>query len=111
MTETFYEVLRRQGITRRSFLQFCSLTAASLGLGANGAPDALGALATSGIGAAGSATPTITTATSANIDCVITAKAKLAPALKNNWDQQAHEAPDEAVRRQVRAGRPGTSST
>ncbi len=33
MTETFYEVLRRQGITRRSFLKFCSLTAASLGLG------------------------------------------------------------------------------
>ncbi len=33
MTETFYEVLRRQGISRRSFLKFCSLTAASLGLG------------------------------------------------------------------------------
>jgi hydrogenase small subunit len=31
--ETFYEVLRRQGITRRSFLKFCSLTATSLGLG------------------------------------------------------------------------------
>jgi hydrogenase small subunit len=37
MTETFYDLLRRQGVTRRSFLQFCSLTAASLGLGANGA--------------------------------------------------------------------------
>ena len=33
MTETFYEVLRRQGITRRSFMKFCSLTATSLGLG------------------------------------------------------------------------------
>jgi hydrogenase small subunit len=31
--ETFYEVIRRQGITRRSFTKFCSLTAASLGLG------------------------------------------------------------------------------
>jgi len=30
--ETFYEVMKRQGITRRSFLKFCSLTAASLGL-------------------------------------------------------------------------------
>ena len=33
MTETFYDVMRRQGITRRSFLKFCSLTASSLGLG------------------------------------------------------------------------------
>ena len=32
-TETFYDVIRRQGITRRSFLKFCSLTATSLGLG------------------------------------------------------------------------------
>ncbi len=31
--ETFYDVLRRQGISRRSFLKFCSLTAAALGLG------------------------------------------------------------------------------
>ena len=31
-TETFYDVMRRQGITRRSFLKFCSLTAATLGL-------------------------------------------------------------------------------
>ncbi|MCA9625440.1 MAG: hydrogenase small subunit, partial [Myxococcales bacterium] len=31
--ETFYELIRRQGITRRSFLEFVSLTAASLGLG------------------------------------------------------------------------------
>jgi hydrogenase small subunit len=30
--ETFYDVIRRQGISRRSFLEFCSLTAASLGL-------------------------------------------------------------------------------
>jgi Ni,Fe-hydrogenase I small subunit len=33
MTETFYEVMRKQGITRRSFLKYCSLTAAALGLG------------------------------------------------------------------------------
>ncbi|MDD3518208.1 MAG: hydrogenase small subunit [Chromatiales bacterium] len=33
MKETFYEVMRRQGITRRSFLKYCSLTAASLGMG------------------------------------------------------------------------------
>jgi len=33
MIETFYEVMRRQGITRRSFLKYCSLTAAALGLG------------------------------------------------------------------------------
>jgi len=32
MGETFYDLLRRQGITRRSFLKYCSLTAASLGL-------------------------------------------------------------------------------
>ena len=31
--ETFYDVMRRQSISRRSFLKFCSLTAASLGLG------------------------------------------------------------------------------
>lgn len=30
--ETFYSVIRRQGITRRSFHKFCSLTATSLGL-------------------------------------------------------------------------------
>jgi hydrogenase small subunit len=33
MTETFDEVLRRQGITRRSFMKFCSLTASTRGLG------------------------------------------------------------------------------
>ncbi|MDO9709332.1 hydrogenase small subunit [Paracraurococcus lichenis] len=30
--ETFYDVIRRQGISRRSFQKFCALTAASLGL-------------------------------------------------------------------------------
>lgn len=30
--ETFYDIIRRQGISRRSFNKFCSLTAASLGL-------------------------------------------------------------------------------
>jgi hydrogenase small subunit len=39
MTETFYDVMRRQGITRRSFLKFCSLTAAALGLGPSFAPE------------------------------------------------------------------------
>ncbi|MCW8950390.1 MAG: twin-arginine translocation signal domain-containing protein, partial [Sedimenticola sp.] len=38
MTETFYEVMRRQGITRRSFLKYCSLTASALGLGPAFAP-------------------------------------------------------------------------
>jgi len=33
MVETFYEVMRRQGITRRSFIKYCSLTATALGLG------------------------------------------------------------------------------
>src|SRR5664279_3421687 len=37
MTETYYELMRRQGISRRSFLKFCSLTAASLGLSDAGA--------------------------------------------------------------------------
>ncbi len=32
MAETFYEVMRRQGISRRSFLKFCGLTAAAMGL-------------------------------------------------------------------------------
>jgi len=31
--ESFYDVIRRQGVTRRSFSKFCSLTAASLGFG------------------------------------------------------------------------------
>lgn len=30
--ETFYQAMRQQGVTRRSFLKFCSLTATSLGL-------------------------------------------------------------------------------
>jgi hydrogenase small subunit len=37
-TETFYDVFRKQGISRRSFTKFCSLTAASLGLGPSFAP-------------------------------------------------------------------------
>jgi hydrogenase small subunit len=41
MTETFYEVMRRQGISRRSFLKYCSLTAAALGL----APEFAGKIA------------------------------------------------------------------
>ncbi|MDH4189725.1 MAG: hydrogenase small subunit [Betaproteobacteria bacterium] len=46
MTETFYELLRRQGITRRSFLKYCSLTAASLGLAPSLAPTIAQALET-----------------------------------------------------------------
>ena len=30
--ESFYDVMRRQGISRRSLLKYCSLTATSLGL-------------------------------------------------------------------------------
>lgn len=30
--ETFYEAMRRHGISRRSFLKFCAITATSLGL-------------------------------------------------------------------------------
>lgn len=32
-TETFYDAMRRQGVSRRDFLKFCTVTAASLGLG------------------------------------------------------------------------------
>jgi hydrogenase small subunit len=46
MTETFYDVLRRQGISRRSFLKFCSLTATSLGLGSAYAPQIAHAMET-----------------------------------------------------------------
>ncbi|MDO4938073.1 MAG: hydrogenase small subunit, partial [Sutterellaceae bacterium] len=46
MFETQYEALRRQGISRRSFLQFCSLTAASLGLGSAGAQEIAEAMQT-----------------------------------------------------------------
>ena len=46
MAETQYEALRRQGVSRRSFLQFCSLTAASLGLGSAGAKDIATAMQT-----------------------------------------------------------------
>jgi hydrogenase small subunit len=44
--ETTYEVMRRQGITRRSFAKFCSLTAASLGLGEAGAQQIMTAMQT-----------------------------------------------------------------
>lgn len=40
-TESFYAAMRRQGISRRAFLKFCSLTAASLGL----APSLVGRIA------------------------------------------------------------------
>lgn len=46
MIESFYDVMRRQGITRRSFLKFCSLTAATLGLGSAAVPKIVHALET-----------------------------------------------------------------
>jgi len=46
MTETFYDVLRQRGITRRSFLKFCSMTAATLGLGPTAVPQIVHALET-----------------------------------------------------------------
>ncbi|EEP9327047.1 hydrogenase small subunit [Salmonella enterica] len=36
--ETLYQAMRRKGVTRRSFLKFCSLAATSLGLGAGMTP-------------------------------------------------------------------------
>lgn len=33
-TDTFYDAMRRQGISRRDFIKFCTVTAASMGLGA-----------------------------------------------------------------------------
>lgn len=72
---------------------------------------ALGGLAVLGGGSASAAVPTITTATSANISCTITAKAKLAPALKNSWDQQAHEAGDGETNTAVQAIPDTTFST
>ena len=44
--ETFYEVMRRQGISRRSFLKFCSLTTAALGLSPALAPRIANAMET-----------------------------------------------------------------
>lgn len=44
--ETFYQAMRKQGITRRSFLKFCSLTASALGLSSSLAPKIAHALET-----------------------------------------------------------------
>ena len=44
--ETFYEVMRRQGIIAPQFMKFCSLTAAALGLGPELAPQMAHALET-----------------------------------------------------------------
>jgi hydrogenase small subunit len=43
---TFYQAMRQQGVTRRSFLKFCSLTATSLGLGSAFVPRIAHALET-----------------------------------------------------------------
>ncbi|CAH2602135.1 hydrogenase 1 small subunit [Rhodovastum atsumiense] len=45
-TETFYDAMRRQGITRRSFIRFCTLTASALGLAPVAAPRIAAALQT-----------------------------------------------------------------
>ena len=45
-TETFYDVMRRQGITRRSFIKYCSLTATALGLGPEFVPQIVHAMET-----------------------------------------------------------------
>jgi len=56
-------------------------------------------LAVSGGGVAHAASATITNVTSANVTCSITAKATLAPALKNNWVKAEHAAdPVQAVK-------------
>ena len=44
--ETFYEVMRRQGITRRSMMKYCSLTATSLGLAPSFVPQIAHAMET-----------------------------------------------------------------
>ncbi len=44
--ESFYQVLRRQGVSRRNFLRFCSLMAVSMGLEASLAPKIVHALET-----------------------------------------------------------------
>ena len=46
MIETFYDVMRRQGISRRSFVKFCSLTASALGLGPAVVPQIVHAMET-----------------------------------------------------------------
>ena len=46
MIETYYGLMRQQGISRRSFLKFCSLTAASLGLSSAGAQQIANAMET-----------------------------------------------------------------
>jgi hydrogenase small subunit len=46
MTKTFYDVLRQRGISRRSFLKFCSMTAATMGLGPTAVPQIVHALET-----------------------------------------------------------------
>lgn len=45
-TETFYDVIRRQGISRRAFNAFCAMTAASLGLSPSYAADIAHAMET-----------------------------------------------------------------
>lgn len=37
--DSFYQIMRMNGVTQRSFLKFCSLTATSLGLSSSLVPD------------------------------------------------------------------------
>jgi hydrogenase small subunit len=46
LVDTFYDSMRAQGVTRRSFLKFCSLTAAAMGLGSSFVPRIAHALET-----------------------------------------------------------------
>ena len=46
MVETFYEVMRRKGISRRSLMKYCSLTATSLGLAPSVVPQIAHAMET-----------------------------------------------------------------
>jgi hydrogenase small subunit len=46
MDTTFYELMTRQGVSRRNFLKFCTLTATSLGLGPSAIPQIVHALET-----------------------------------------------------------------
>jgi hypothetical protein len=74
-----------------------------MALAASAGALALGGLAVAGGGIATAAVPTITSATSATISCRISGRAAVKPALKNNWDQQAHEAADGEGNPAVRA--------
>ncbi|MGZ4801380.1 MAG: hypothetical protein ACXV9P_02145 [Acidimicrobiia bacterium] len=58
-----------------------------------------GGLAVAGLDPAGAAKPTITAGPGSHVNCHISSKAKLSPALKDNWIQADHQSdPDPRVR-------------